>query len=83
MCPLIWISIIVTMKESQSFFDQLQGLNIGFTMKGVGKPTYHIGADFFCDEDGTLRLGAQTYANHLCSMFKSLYGEQPKLSSPP
>ena len=70
--------IIVAMKDPKAFFDDLQGPKIAFTMKGVGKPTYHLGADFYRDEDGTLCLGAQTYSKRLCATFESLYGEQPK-----
>ena len=70
--------IIVAMKDPKAFFDDLQGPKIAFTMKGVGKPQYHLGADFYRDEDGTLCLGAQTYSKHLCATFESLYGEQPK-----
>ena len=29
--------IIVAMKDAQGFFDALQGPNVGFTMKGIGK----------------------------------------------
>ena len=28
--------IIVVMKDAQAFFDELQGPNVGFTMKGFG-----------------------------------------------
>ena len=70
--------IIVVMRDAQGFFDALQGPNVGFIMKGVGKPTYHLGTDFFRDDDGTLCLGSQTYSKQLCSSFESLYGEQPK-----
>ena len=69
--------IIVTMKELQKFFD-LQGPNVGFTKNGIGKPTYHLGADFFRDDDGTLCFGAQMYSKRLCAIFGSLYGEQLK-----
>ena len=70
--------IIVAMKDTQGFFNAIQGPNVGFTMKGVGKPTYHLGTDFFHNADGTLCLGSQAYSKRLCSSFKSLYGEQPK-----
>ena len=71
--------IIVAMKDPKSFFDELQDPEkVSFKMKGVGSPTYHLGADFFHDDDGTLCLGSQTYAKHLCSNFEWLYGEPPK-----
>ena len=69
---------IVAMKEPQKFFDDLQGHNVGCTMKGIGKSNYHLGADFFHDDDGTLCFGAQTYFKRLCANFGSLYGEQLK-----
>ena len=61
--------IIIAMMEPQAFFDELQGPKVGFTMKGVGTPSYHPGADFFHDDDGTLCLGAQKYSKQLCSTF--------------
>ena len=71
--------IIVAMKDLKSFFEELQDPEkVGFKMKGVGSPTYHLGADFFRDDDGTLCLGLQTYAKRLCSNFEQLYGEAPK-----
>ena len=70
--------IIVAMKDAKHFFDELQGPNVGFTMKGVGKLNYHLGADFFYDDNGTLCFGSHTYAKRLCSTFETLFSEQPK-----
>ena len=71
--------IIVAMNDPKSFFDELQDPDkVGFKMKGVDSPTYHLGADVFRDDDGTLCLGSQTYAKRLCSNFERLYGESPK-----
>ena len=47
---LLWVS------------NDLLGPNVGFVMKGVGMPYYHLGADIFRDTNGTLSLGSQTYA---------------------
>ena len=74
--------IIVALKEGQGFFEALQGPNVGFIMKGVGKPTYHLSTHFFHDDNGTLSLGSQTYSKWLCSSFEVLYGEQPKIFFP-
>ena len=70
--------IIVAMKDPHAFFDKLQGPEVGFKMKGIGAPTYHLGADFFHNDDGTLCLGAQTYSKQLVANFEQLYGEPPK-----
>ena len=71
--------IIVAMKNAQEFFDELQGPNDGYKMKGVGKPSYCLGADFYHDDDSTLCYSSQTYAKHLCASFESLVVEQPKM----
>ena len=72
--------IIMVMKVPKAFFDDLQGPKIAFTMKGVGNPTYHLGADLYRDADGTLCLGAQTsYALHLSHST----GSNLSLLSPP
>jgi Reverse transcriptase (RNA-dependent DNA polymerase) len=47
-------------KKPQGFFDSLTTEH-GFKLKGVGKPSYHLGGDFSCDSDGTLAWGAQSY----------------------
>ena len=75
---VVYMDDIIVMKDPKSFFDELQDPDkVSFKMKGVGLPTYHLGADFFCDDDGTLCLGLQTYAKWLCSNFEQLYGEAP------
>ena len=70
--------IIIAMKDPQVFFDELQGPSVGFTMKGDSVLTYHLDADFFCDDDGTLCLSAQTYSKRLVDLLELLYGEPPK-----
>ena len=62
--------IIVAMKDPHAFFDKLQAPEVGFKMKGIGAPTYHLGADFFHDDDGTLCLGAQTHSKQLVANFE-------------
>ena len=53
---LVYIDdIIIAMKNPKSFFDELQYPdNVSLKMKGVGSPTYHLGADFFRDDDDTM-----------------------------
>ena len=70
--------IIPAMNDPQSFFNELQGPKVSFTMKGVRSPTYHLGADFFRDDDGTLCMGPQTYAKQLCATFESPYAHETR-----
>ena len=51
-------------KKPQEFFDSLKDKH-GFKLKGVGKPSNHLGGDFFHDPDGTLAWGAQLYVEKM------------------
>ena len=57
--------INVTINDAETNFNDLQGPNVCFIIKGMGMPHYILGEDFFRDIDGTLSLGSQTYAKHL------------------
>ena len=58
---LVYINDLIFIgKKPQEFFDSLKDEQ-GFKLKGVGKPSYHLGGDFFCDPYGTQAWGAQLY----------------------
>ncbi|MEL7079570.1 MAG: reverse transcriptase domain-containing protein, partial [Cyanobacteria bacterium J06582_2] len=65
------------MKEPQLFFDELT-TKYKYKLKGVGKPTYHLGGDFFRDPDGTFAWGCETYIKKIVSNYKTMFGEDPK-----
>jgi hypothetical protein len=49
-------------KKPQAFFDSLKNEH-GFKLKGVEKPSYHLGGDFFRDPDWIPAWGAQSYVD--------------------
>ena len=65
------------MKLPQEFMDRLKKV-YGYKLKGVGPPSYHLGANYFRDPDGTLVMGAKDYVTKILSNYERLYGEQPK-----
>ena len=50
-------------KKLQEFFDSLTN-DDGLNLKGEGKPSYHLGGDFFRDPDGAFAWGAHSYVVH-------------------
>mmetsp|Transcript_20329 Transcript_20329/g.42624 ORF Transcript_20329/g.42624 Transcript_20329/m.42624 type:complete len:1867 (-) Transcript_20329:137-5737(-) len=81
---VVWVDdLFVASTNPKKFFEQLQEKPYYYKLKGVGEPKYHLGADFFRDQDGTLCMGAQTYAKRLCDNFETLYGEMPKTAFSP
>jgi hypothetical protein len=45
--------LAMAMEDPQEFIDVLTNVH-GFKLKGTGSIAYHLGCDFFRDEDGTL-----------------------------
>lgn len=69
-------------KDPQAFFDTLTNEH-GFKLKGVGKPSYHLGGDFFRDPDGTLAWGAQSYIAKMLINYERMFDSKPKEFSTP
>jgi Reverse transcriptase (RNA-dependent DNA polymerase) len=69
-------------KKPQGFFDSLTTED-GFKLKGVGKPSYHLGGDFFCDSECNLAQGAQLYVEKMLINCKTMIGSKPKEYSTP
>ena len=68
--------------KPQAFYDALINEH-GFQLKGVGKPSYHLGGDFFRDPDGTLAWGAQSYVKKMLHNYEITFGGKPKEYSTP
>jgi Reverse transcriptase (RNA-dependent DNA polymerase) len=50
-----------------------------FKLKGVGPLTYHLGCDYFHDQDGTLVCyGPQKYIAKIMEQFDNMFGCKPK-----
>jgi Reverse transcriptase (RNA-dependent DNA polymerase) len=49
-----------------------------FKLKGVGPLTYHLGCDYFRDQDGILCSGPRKYITKMMDQFKNMYGCKPK-----
>ena len=77
---VIYVDDLIIAMHDPQFFNDLQAPQVGFTMKGVGQPTYHLGVDFFCNDDGTLCLGAQSI---FVPTLNGCTGSHPRLSSHP
>jgi Reverse transcriptase (RNA-dependent DNA polymerase) len=47
-------------------------------LKGAGPLTYHLGCDYFCDQDRTLCFVPRKYITKMIDQFKNMYGYNPK-----
>ncbi len=69
--------LMVALKDPKSFFERMTSDEFKFTIADPGPIKYHLGGDFFRDNDGTLCYGAQTYAKRLMQTYEQIYGELP------
>ena len=76
--------LMIASREPQKIVDGLTAKPHEFKLKGTGKVTYHLGNDFFRDEDGTLCVGPRKYIERMAAEYERMYGEKPsrKVSSP-
>ena len=70
--------ICCAMENPDLFYEQLKGEPFKLKLTGCEEPKYHLGGDFFRDDDGTLCYGAQTYVKRMLDNTKNLFGELPK-----
>jgi hypothetical protein len=70
------------MKDPQSFMDKLTQ-HYGYKLKGVGPPSYHLGANYSRDPDGTLCMGSRDYVDKILKNYERVYGEKPAMRYQP
>ena len=61
--------LALAMKDAKSFIDQMKEC-FKFCFKGVGPIAYHLGMDFFQDEDDTLCLAPKKYLEWIIANYK-------------
>jgi hypothetical protein len=69
-------------KKPETLFNALKE-KYHYNLAGVGKPSYHLGGNFFRDADGTLAWGAETYIKKMLANYSKLFDLPPKGYSSP
>jgi hypothetical protein len=63
-CGLVYVNeLMFICKKPQAFIDYLTTEHSS-KLESVGKPSYHLGGDFYCDYNGSLAWGAQLYVEN-------------------
>ena len=70
-------------KDPQSFIQILRE-KYQFKIKEAGPLEFHLGADFFRDDEGILCMAPQKYIDRLAASYEKMFGEKPstKMYSP-
>jgi hypothetical protein len=73
----VWVDdLLYVGKDSKGFFGLLK--EKGYTVKGVGSPTYHLGGDFVrvTEPENVLNWGSHTFLKMMLLKYKKMFGEE-------
>ena len=73
----VYVDDLCIAAESPSAIIQIFKSKYHFKVKGDGKLTYHLGADYFEDPDGTFVSQPKKYIDKLADTYKRLFNEDP------
>ena len=51
-----------------------------YKLKGTGSISFHLGCDFFRDDDGVLCMAPRKYTEKMVDGYKMMFGEKPKIN---
>jgi hypothetical protein len=70
-------NLLIAARKPEEIIGKLQEEH-KFKLKGVWPLTYHLGCDYFRDDDGTLWYGPRNYMVKLMDQYESMYGCKSK-----
>ena len=76
--------LMIASRKPQKIIDELQAKPHSFKLKGTGPVDFHLGCDYFREEDGTLCVGPKKYITRMEASYKNHFGTNPshKVQSP-
>ena len=74
--------LLIVSKKAQPIIDDLEKKH-KFKLKGTGPVTFHLGCDFFRDEDGVLCYAPLKYIEKMIDNYVRIFGQKPKQASSP
>ena len=72
--------LAIAAKDPQTITDTLTNRH-KFKLKGTGTIEFHLGMDFFHDEDDVLCIAPQTYIKKMIQSYTQMFGEPPRTTS--
>ena len=69
--------LCIAAKDPASIIQALE-INRGYKLKGTGPIAYHLGCDYFRDDDGTLCFAPRKYIDKMIDSYYQMFGVKPK-----
>jgi hypothetical protein len=74
--------LIIASRKPQALIDAFMN-DHKFKLKGTGPISFHLGCDFFRDEDGTLCFAPKKYIEKMLENYRRIFGTNPKQAASP
>jgi hypothetical protein len=74
--------LLVVSRDPKAITDTLVNVH-KFKLKGTGELSFHLGCDFFKDDDGNWCFAPKKYIEKICSNYERIFGTKPKKASSP
>ena len=82
-CIAVYVDdLLIASRNAQAIIDILTK-EYNFKLKGTGPISFHLGCDFFRDDDGNMCYAPRKYIEKCLDTYKRLFGENPKKYSSP
>jgi hypothetical protein len=76
-CIAVYVNdLAIAMADLQEFVDVLEKKH-KFKLKGTGTIAFHLGCDFFRDDEGILGMAPKKYSEKMMMGYKQMFGEKP------
>ena len=72
--------LAIAAKDPASIVDMLKS-KYKFKLKGTGTIHFHLGMDFFRDEDNVLCIAPKKYIKKMVSAYEQMFGQSPKTTA--
>ena len=70
--------LLIASKNPQGIIDYLLSEDIGFKLKGTGLVKFHLGCDYYRDDEGVLCVGPHKYIDRMVDSYTQMFGEKPR-----
>ena len=74
--------LLIISRDPQALVDTLEKEH-SFKLKGTGAISFHLGCDFFRDQDGVLCYQPKKYIQKCLDNYERIFGSLPKKASSP
>jgi Reverse transcriptase (RNA-dependent DNA polymerase) len=72
-------NLAFAMKDPQGFANTLEK-KYNFKLKGTGELSFHLGCDFYRDDNGILCMSPRKYIDRMIDNYTRMFGEKPRLN---